>query len=130
MKKLKLYIEDGQIYSKTKEEWLREMGDREYIHLKECNIERGKGTFFCMVFHLVFDEPCSRACKCYDPRNGKKGCCKHFRNTYSPGKEYILYKSGKIVPIKFAKLETNDYLCTTFLVVLVNSCVTRGVAGG
>jgi hypothetical protein len=41
-------------------------------------------------------EDCGKKCEDYEPRNGKFGCCKHRGYTYSPGKEFILTRDGKL----------------------------------
>jgi len=34
---------------------------------------------------------CGKECDCYEPRNGKNGCCRHRRTLYEHGKEVTLY---------------------------------------
>lgn len=48
--------------------------------------------FFCSYFGETGEvgEGCGKECSAYDPRNGKSGICKHYRNCYTPDKEVLI----------------------------------------
>ena len=55
-----------------------------------------KGFFWCKKLQSVGDNDygyCGNECKHYKPRNGIKGCCKHYSNIlYEHGEKVILTK--------------------------------------
>lgn len=56
--------------------------------------EQVPGAFFCQSFGLVSEiGHCGRACKSYEPKNGKWGICRHFGSLYSPGYEVTLKRN-------------------------------------
>lgn len=50
----------------------------------EAKIERNSDYFFCTHFYEVGEKngTCGKMCKAYQPRNHKKGICKHHGNVY------------------------------------------------
>jgi len=107
MNKEKLYFSEiiNEEKAYTKSYLIDEMKERELFGIIVSEAVRLSNIdhFFCKYFGLVImkeDEPCGKECAYYEPRNGKRGCCKNRGFCYEPGKEFILKVDGKIKNIE------------------------------
>jgi hypothetical protein len=58
--------------------------------------------FWCKEFSsagLKSDKTCGKWCESYVPKNGIKGVCKHYRNTYEPEEKYHLTVKPKLTKV-------------------------------
>ena len=78
----------------------------EKIEIEEVSRDYHSGISYCKKDHEFYekgyeDYPCGKKCDNYLPRNGKSGCCKHSRFTYSGfGKYFTLHVDGTLEELK------------------------------
>jgi hypothetical protein len=47
--------------------------------------------FYCQHFEAIGEKgTCGKQCNAYQPRNGKSGICKHYRQTREPADNFII----------------------------------------
>lgn len=84
----KFYFEenDERCYTLDYFKWYMKKYSLKYLKLREAKIEYGNGFFFCTKYSEIGEsgENCGKVCEHYQPRNGKNGLCKFWRNTYEP----------------------------------------------
>lgn len=89
--------EDDGEFCYTLEHW-KEYADEDgetKLTLYAAVREVGADGFYCRAHgecYLKDDGGCGKFCNEYEPRNGKNGICKHYRNTYTYGEKYTLEK--------------------------------------
>jgi len=108
---MKIYFDVNNDESRgyTLKSWREIMKDEELdeIVLTPGIYETGSDYFYCLDIRDCLekdDNTCGKLnCNEYEPRNGKSGICKHFKNTYTldEDKKFIL-RAGhkKLIPIK------------------------------
>jgi hypothetical protein len=89
----KYFAVDNQDFAYPLSYFMREAKGKglKEIELFEGIPEKDNEYFFCSAFNRVGAKGfCSKFCDKYLPRNGKKGCCKHYSSTmYGVGKKVI-----------------------------------------
>lgn len=68
------------------------------IELYTAKKNEDKDWFYCKFYQEVgvkSESSCGSLCEGYQPRNGVKGCCKHYSPTYESGDKCILIRNGK-----------------------------------
>lgn len=89
--------------------FIEEMKEQELTELTVALARRDtdKNYFFCSAHEVCInktdDAQCGNECTFYEPRNGKKGCCKNRKPCYEPGDEFTLTVDGKLTPVKSGK---------------------------
>lgn len=83
---------------------MQEMGLKETI-ITEAVRETGTKHYFCKELGEIGDksngyESCGKNRDCYEPRNGKSGCCKHRGYCYEPSDiKYLLKSTGELIDL-------------------------------
>jgi len=96
---MKYYFKNDDEPCYTLSYWLEYTHENNISEMEvfEAKKDIGSGHFFCKEFsqHGTVGDTCGRLCDKYNPRNGKKGICKHHRYTYECGKSIILKLNKK-----------------------------------
>lgn len=93
-----LYFENQDAeYCYTKEHFIEKMKENNIDSMEVLKAVPDKidSIFWCKAIGEVVDsdyDPCGKVCENYEPRNGKSGCCKHYKKT--------LYTHGDKTTIK------------------------------
>jgi TPP-dependent pyruvate/acetoin dehydrogenase alpha subunit len=80
MKHIKAYMQEAGI---------------EQMKVTRAEKSHNKDDFFCSEFREFGSKSlggCGKICEGYQPRNGKRGMCKHQRPTYEPSNETLIVR--------------------------------------
>ena len=92
----KLYFknrDDEKCYPLNYFKWLLDYDNLDEITVYEAQPQDIEGFFWCREYEEAMDKNeggCGLECKGYFPRNGIKGCCKHYSlKFYEPTDKYL-----------------------------------------